>query len=89
MKDLLEVPSFNTKYYVSLRQIWVVLLIVSSNQKRYPDLVSDTSSVWNFCAHSQMSFHWETCNGAPKCWPFSQAPQRVSAHNFKLANPEN
>ena len=35
-------------------QIWVVLLIgwkfVSSSQKHYPDLNSDTSSVWNFYA---------------------------------------
>ena len=38
-------------------QIWVVLLIGraawefdSTNQKYYPDLGSDGSSVWNFCA---------------------------------------
>ena len=35
-------------------QIWVVLLIggefASSNQKHYPDLEGDTSSLWNFCA---------------------------------------
>ena len=36
--------------------IWVVLLIgwksASSNQKHYPDLGSETSSVWNFCVRS-------------------------------------
>ena len=35
-------------------QIWAVLLIgwskFSANQEHYPDLGSDTSSVWNFCA---------------------------------------
>ena len=38
-------------------QIWVVLLIGwinfsrgTTNQKQYPDLGSDASSVWNFCA---------------------------------------
>ena len=35
-------------------QIWVVLLIEWSrfptSQKYYPDVASDTSSVWNFCA---------------------------------------
>ena len=38
-------------------QIWVVLLIGwinfsrgTTNQKHYPDLGSDASSVWNFCA---------------------------------------
>ena len=37
-------------------EVWVVLLIgwksTSSNQKHYPDLVLDTSSVWNFCIRS-------------------------------------
>ena len=37
--------------------IWVVLLIGCAareicNQKHYPDLVSDVSSEWNFCARS-------------------------------------
>ena len=38
-------------------QIWIVLLIgraaweSSTNQKHYPDLGSDASSVWNLCAH--------------------------------------
>ena len=26
-----------------------------ANQKHYPDLSSDTSSVWNFCARSSFS----------------------------------
>ena len=33
---------------------WLVLprgIFASTNQKHYPDLVSDASSVWNFCAH--------------------------------------
>ena len=37
-------------------QIWVVLLIgwksASSNQKHFPDLVCEKSSVWNFCVRS-------------------------------------
>ena len=40
-------------------RIWIVLLIgraaweiCFNNQKQYPDLVSDTSSIWNFYARS-------------------------------------
>ena len=29
---------------------WLNRFSIMSNQKHYPDLVSDTSSVWNFCA---------------------------------------
>ena len=38
---------------------WLVVPRVKfalTNQKHYPDLGSDTSSVWNFCALSQTSF---------------------------------
>ena len=38
---------------------WLVVRRVKfalTNQKHYPDLSSDTSSVWNFCALSQTSF---------------------------------
>ena len=45
----------------------------STNQKHYPDLSSDVSSVWNFCAVSQMSFPGETSGGVAKCRLFSQA----------------
>ena len=34
-----------------------------TNQKHYPELGSDASSVWNFCAVSQMSF----CGGNQLC----------------------
>ena len=45
----------------------------TTNQKHYPDLSSDASSVWNFCAVSQTSFRGETRGGVAKCWLFSQA----------------
>ena len=57
-------------------QIWVVLLIgcASTNQKHYPDLLSDTPSVWNFCAcSSDVTFRGETSSCVAKLWLFSQA----------------
>ena len=43
-------------------QVWAVLLIgwskFSTNQKHYPDLGSDTSSVWNFCARFSDVTSW-------------------------------
>ena len=42
-------------------------------QKNYPDVGSDASSVWNFCARFQTSFRGETVGGVAKCRLFSQA----------------
>ena len=45
--------------------MWVVLMISHAmslsfnHQKDYPVLGSDTSSVWNFCAHSSNIILWE------------------------------
>ena len=48
-----------------------------SNQKNYPDLGSDASSVWNFSALvSQTSFRGETSGGIANCRLFSQAARR-------------
>ena len=48
-----------TRHY---RQIWVVLLIcwrnILANQRPYPDLGSDASSVWNFCAGLSTTVTW-------------------------------
>ena len=54
-----------------------------SNQKHYPDLGSDTSSVWNFCTVfvSQTSFRGKTGGGVAKCRLFSQS--RNSSPNPK------
>ena len=40
-----------------------------TNQKHYPGLDSDASSVWNFCAcfSDETSFRGETSGGVPKC----------------------
>ena len=46
----------------------------TTNQKRYPDVGSDTSSVSHgiFSLALQTSFRWETKGGVAKCRPFSQ-----------------
>ena len=43
------------------------------NQKHYPNLGSDVSSVWNFCLISQKSFGGKTSGSVAKCRLFSQA----------------
>ena len=43
------------------------------NQRHYPDLGIDTTSVWNFCARFSKLFPWETGGSIAKCWLFSQA----------------
>ena len=49
------------------------LKIVSSNQKHYPVLDSDTSSEWNFYAHFSDVISRETNGDVAKCRLFSQA----------------
>ena len=45
-----------------------------TNQKHYPDLGSDASSVYGISALvSQMSFRWKTSGSIAKCQLFSQA----------------
>ena len=61
-------------------KIWFVLLVEenfspdTTNQKRYPDLGSDTSSVWNLCGRclGKWSFRGETSRGVTKCRLFSK-----------------
>ena len=64
-------------------QIWVALLIgrsrgnfASTNQKHYPDLGSDASSVWSFALTSQTAFSGENCGGVAKRRLFSQPRRR-------------
>ena len=56
--------------------LWLVLprgKFDSTNQKHYPDLGSDASSVWNSALVSQTSFGGETSGSVAKCLLFSQA----------------
>ena len=47
---------------------------ISANQKNYPDLGSDASSVWNFCTHLlDFIIHRETSGDIAKYQLFSQA----------------
>ena len=45
----------------------------TTNQKHYPDLGSDVSSVWNFCACFSATFGEKTSGSVTKCMLFSQA----------------
>ena len=45
----------------------------STNQKPYPDLGSDASSLWNFCVRSPGVISRETVDVVEKCWLFSRA----------------
>ena len=56
----------------------------STNLKPYPNLESDTSSVWNSTLVCQTSFRGETSGGVAKCRLFSQAIKKLHlkyAHN--------
>ena len=49
---------------------------ISNNQKKqkhYPDVGSNASSVWNFCARSSESFRGQRSGDVLKCRPFPQA----------------
>ena len=49
----------------------------SPNQKPYPDLGSDMSSVWNFCAHFSDVISQGNRGGFAKCQLFSQAVTKL------------
>ena len=57
----------------------------SANQKHYPDLGSDTSSVWNSVLISQTSFGGETSGSVAKCHftgkPVVASPNVISRGN--------
>ena len=57
-----------TSYYL---QIWIVLVIASTNQKHYTDLGSDTSPVWNFWASFLDVVGLKTSCGVATCRMFS------------------
>ena len=77
---------------------WLVLLygkFTSISQKHYPDLGSDTSSLWNFCAFLSTSFAGKPVMASQNvgcflrlntCW-FTKAMQRKSdvVHMHSLA----
>ena len=53
---------------------WLVILrgkFASTNQKHYPGLTNDASSVWNFCRRSSDVIS-RGRGGIAKCWLFSQ-----------------
>ena len=60
----------------------------STNQKHYPDLGSDASSVWNFCARFSDVIWRETSGSVAKCRLFSQAtsPPKQAICEFKVQN---
>ena len=63
-------------------QIGVVLRIgwkfASTNQKHYPDLGSDASSVWNFCTRFSDVIWRETSGDVAKCRLLSKAKQNTT-----------
>ena len=65
------------QYMTELKWIWpvVVSTLSSTNQKQFPDLGSDASSVWNFCA-CFAEFRRETSGNIAKCQQFSQQQQQ-------------
>ena len=95
-----QAQKFHTDDASLPRSGWCFWLVVpggkfdSANERHYPDLVSDMSSVWNFCARfsnviwrgnqwwcHQMSFHGETSGVVVKCWLFSQANEQAKSEN--------
>ena len=56
------------------------------NQKHHPDLGSDASSVWNFCARFLTSFGGETSGSFAKCRLFSQANVVPADRNVQLGS---
>ena len=50
----------------------------TTNQKHYPDLGSDVSSVWNFCARFSDVIWRETSGSVAKCRLFSQATYKAA-----------
>ena len=61
----------------------------STNQKHYPDLGSDASSVWNSALVSQTSFGGETSGSVAKCRLFSEASKvpKVMISRVKIHLP--
>ena len=48
-----------------------------TNQKRFPVLGSEASSVWNFCARFSGIIAQGTSGSISKCWLFSQAKEHI------------
>ena len=72
-----------------LREV-VVWKFASTSQKHHPDLGSDTSSVWNFCARSSDAILRESQLSRRECRLFSQASpisnlwKEGSTHTFVI-----
>ena len=61
-----------TRHCRDLGSVLIGWKFASTNQKHYPDLGSDLSLVWNFCARFSDVIRGETCGGVAKCRMFSQ-----------------
>ena len=48
-----------------------------TNQKHFPVLGSEASSVWNFCTRFSGIIAQETSGSISKCWLFSQAKEHI------------
>ena len=72
-------------WWLVTTQIWVVLLIgravekiTSANHMYLPDLGSDVSSAWNFCACFWGPFRGESSGNVAKCRLFSPARMPIN-----------
>ena len=78
--DWLNQISYAARPIRNTTQIWSYFWLVKSNflcgttnQKHYPDLGTDASSVWNFCTCFSDVTWRGTSDSIAKCWLFSQA----------------
>ena len=90
----------NPYWWRAITQFWLVLLIgwkfASFNQEHYPDLGSDTSSVWNVCDRSsdglESRIHDHAKNRHCLCIAnrsFSLSTLKLFMHNKKLQKTFN
>ena len=80
--DVLGMTAEIPYWWLATIQVWEVLLIgwkfASSNQKHYPDLSSDMSSLWHFCSQMFSDVFWEETIGGQKSAVFSGQYHRRS-----------
>ena len=76
--------TFTTQIWVMLLIGWSKFLSYTTNQKHYPDLGSDASSVWNFCKRYSDVIWREN-----QWWPLemSAVSQTISTHFTRISFP--
>ena len=65
---------------------------MSTNQKQYPDLGNDASSVWNSCSRFSVVIWRETSGSVAKCQLFSQARWNIEGkdrHLLKMSDGDH